>query len=153
MTLYEMPPQRSHWNRFRVFAVVAIILLLVTLRFSSLTSTEWTDQTRKVVAWAAFAIVVASVAIAYWLAFKEASWRHKKRYRIELSEGKLIQRRPGKPVVEIPTNEITSIKQVRGGWLIVTGGEPARRIAVPLEITGIEDLKRELPQNRIVPSQ
>jgi membrane protein YdbS with pleckstrin-like domain len=153
MTRYEMPSQSAHWKRFRVFAAVAIILLLVILRFSSLTSTAWSDHTRKIVAWAAITILVASVAIAYWLAFKEANWRLKKRYRIEVSEGKLIQRRPGKPLVEIPTSQITSIKEIRGGWLIVIGGEPVRRIAVPLEITGVEDLKRELSENRIVRSQ
>jgi hypothetical protein len=151
MTLYEMPPQRPHWNRFRVFAAIAMILLLVILRYSSLTATGWNDQVRKIVAWVAIAILVASVAIAYWLAFKEAIWRTKKRYRIELSEGKLIQRRAGKHVVEIPTNEITSIKEIRGGWLVVTGGEPVRRIAVPLEIVGLEDLKREISENRLVP--
>lgn len=63
---------------------------------------------------------------------------------------KIIQRRPGTPIVEMPIEEIASLRQSRGGWLIIRGGEPERQIAVPSEIVGVESLKRELSANRTV---
>lgn len=152
MTLYEMPAQSPYQRPFRIFAGVAIILLLGILCIAIWTPEGLGDEIRKILAWIAGAIVVATVVVGYRLGFKEGFWKLKQGYRVEMSDGKLIQRRPGAPIVEIPVDQIASLHQSRGGWLIVRGGEPERQLAVPSEIVGFESLKRELSANRTVSS-
>lgn len=150
MTLYEMPTQSPYQRPFRIFARVAIILLLVILCTAIWTPAELSDEIRKKLAWVAGAIVVAAVVVGYWLGFKEGFWKLKEGFRVEVSDGKIIQRPPGAPIVEIAVDQIASLYQRRGGWLIITGAEPERKIAVPPEIVGFESLKRELSANRTV---
>jgi hypothetical protein len=150
MTLYEMPAQSPYQRPFCIFAGVAIILLLVILCTAIWTPAGLSDEIRKILASVAGAIVVAAVVVGNWLGFKEGLWKLNEGYRVEVSDGKIIQRRPGAPVVEIPVDQIASLHQRRGGWLIIRGGEPERQVAVPSEIVGFESLKRELSAHRTV---
>ena len=90
------------------------------------------------------------VAGGYWIGTKESFWKLKRTYRVEVTDGKLIQRRSEAPDVEIAVNEIASIRQSRGGWLIVRGGEPERQVAIPSEIVGFENLKQEIVANHTI---
>jgi len=150
MTRYEMPAQSPYQRPFRIFAGVAIILLLVILCIAIWTPAGLSDEVRKILGWVAGAIVVAAVVIGNRLGFKEGLWKLKEGHQVEVSDGKIIQRRPGVPIVEIPVDQIASLNQSRGGWLIIRGGEPERQVAVPSEIVGFESLKRELSANRTV---
>ena len=145
-----MPAQSPYERPFRIFSWVAVILLLIILCISIWTPAGLSDETRKMLAWVASAIVLAGVVLGYWLAFKGGLWKLKQSCRIEVSDGKLIQSRSGSPAIEIPLDQIASLEQSRGGWLIIRGCQPERRIAVPSEIVGFEDLKRELSANRTV---
>jgi hypothetical protein len=145
-----MPSQSPYQRPFRIFAWVAIILLLIILCVSIWTPEGLSDQTRKVLAWIASAIVLSGVVAGYWFAFKLSLWKLKRGYRVEVSDGKVMQRRSGSPTVEIPLDQVASLELSRGGWLIVKGRGPKRRVAIPSEIVGFEDLKRELSGNRSV---
>lgn len=150
MALYEMPAKSPYQSPFRIFAWIAIILLLVIL-FFSLWIPQFSDETRKEIAWMAAAIVVVLIVIGNRLGIKEGTWKLVKRgYQVEVSDGQLIQRLLGFPTVEIPIDQIASLQQGRGGWLIITGGEPKRQVAVPSEIVGFESLQREISENRTV---
>jgi hypothetical protein len=141
-------PSRSPYQRsFRVVAGVLIILLLAILCIALWTPTGLSDEARKILAWVAGTIVVFAVVGGNWIGFKEGFWNLKRSYRVELSDGKIIQRRSGSPVVEIPIDQISSIRQSRGEWLIVRGGEPERQVGIPSEIVGFESLKREILAN------
>jgi hypothetical protein len=150
MTLYEMPAQSPYQRPFRIFAGVTIILLLAILCIAIWTPEGLSDEIRKILGWVAGAIVVAAVVIGNRLGFKEGLWKLKEGHQVEVSDGKIIQRRPGVAIVEIPVDQIASLNQSRGGWLIIRGGEPERQVAVPSEIVGFESLKRELSGNRTV---
>jgi len=145
-----MPAQSPYQKPFRIFAGVAITLLLIILSIAIWTPMGLSDETTHIIGWGAGAIVVAAVMVAYWLAIKEGSWKLKKAYRVEVSDGKIIQRRPGSPTIEILVDQIASLHQSRGGWLIIRGDEPEKRVAVPSEIVGFENLKQELSANRTV---
>ena len=145
-----MPAQSPYQRPFRIFAGVAIILLLVILCIAIWTPAGLSDETRKILAWVAGAIVVGAVVVGNRMAFKEGLWKLKEGYRVEVADGKIIQSRPGAPIVEIPVDQVASLHQSRGGWLIVRGGEPERQVAVPSEIVGFESLKRELSASRTV---
>ena len=150
MARYKMPAQSPYQRSFRIFAWVATILVLVILCFSFWTPAQFSDETRKVISYGAGAIVAAAIVIGSRLGIKEGLWKLKRGYQVELSDGKLIQRRLESPVVEISVDQIASLQQGRGGWFIITGGEPKRQIAVPSEIVGFESLKREISANRVV---
>jgi hypothetical protein len=150
MPVYEMPARSPYQRPFRIFAGIAVGLLLVILWISIWTPVSLSDDARKLIGWGAGAIVVVAVVVAYRLGFKEGLWKLKAGCRVELADGKIIQRRPGVSVVEIPIDQIESLRQSRGGWLFVQSSNPERQIAVPSEIVGFENLKRELAANRIV---
>jgi hypothetical protein len=150
MTLYEMPAQNPYQRPFRVFAGVAVIILLVILFISIWTPAGLSDEQRKNLAWLAGLVVVASVVVANRFGIRQGLWKLKEGYGVEISDGKIIQRRPGSPIVEIPLNQIASLHQSRGRWFIIRGGEPERQIAVPSEIVGFESLKQEISANRTV---
>lgn len=152
MTLYEMPTQSPYQRPCRVFAVAAVIALLLILCIAIWEPEGLSDETRKILAWIAGAIVVAAVTVGSRLGFKQGLWKLKEGYQVEVSDGKIIQRRPGSPLLEIQRDQIVSLHLSRvGRWLIIRGGEPERQIAVPQEIAGFESLKREISANRNVP--
>jgi hypothetical protein len=150
MTLYEMPAESPYQRPFRIFAVVAIILLLGIFCIATWTPVGLSDETRKVIGWVAGVIVVAAVVIGTRLGVKEALWKVKQGYRVEVADGKIIQRRLGSPIVEVPLDHITSLHESRGGWLFIRGGDPARQVTVPLEVIGFENLKQEISANQVV---
>lgn len=150
MTLYEMPVKSPYQRSFRIFAWVPVVVLFLILCIAIWTPAGLSDETRKVLAWIAGAIVVAAVVVGNRLGFKQGLWKLKEGYRVEISDGKIIQSRPGSPVIEIPVDQIASLRQSRGGWLIIRGGEPERQVTVPSELVGFERLKQELSANRTV---
>jgi len=150
MTLYEMPAKSPYQRPFRIFASVAVVVLFVILCIAIWTPAGLSDETRKVLAWIAGAIVVAAVVVGNRLGFKQGLWKLKEGYRVEVSDGKITQSRPGSPMIEIPVDEIVSLGQSRGGWLIIRGGDPERQVNVPSELVGFESLKQELSANRTV---
>jgi hypothetical protein len=89
-------------------------------------------------------ILLAAVVVGTRLGVKESLWKLKQEYRVEFSDEKVIQERHGAAIVEIPLDQIVSLRQNRGGWLVIRGGEPERQVVIPSEITGFEDLRRRL---------
>ncbi|MHB8503289.1 MAG: hypothetical protein ACYDCG_02685 [Candidatus Acidiferrales bacterium] len=150
MAFYEMPAENPYQGPFRIFVWVTVVPLLVILFVAVWTPVGLSDDSRKILGWVAGAIVVAAVVIGNRLAFKQSLWKLKEGYRVEVSDGKIIQSRHGSPVVEIPVDQIASLRYGRGRWLIVRGCQPERQMAVPLEIVGFESLKREISENRTV---
>jgi hypothetical protein len=150
MTLYEMPAQNPYQRPFRIFAGVVMVVLPIVLCIATWTPAGLSDEARKIFAWVAGAVVVASVVFGTRLGVKQGLWKLKNGYRVEVFDGKIIQTRPGSPIVEMYGDQITSVHQSRRSWLIIRGGEPERQMAVPSEIVGFESLKREISANRSI---
>lgn len=143
MPLYEMPAHSPYQKSFRPLAASVIVLLLIVLYISIWTPLSMGDEARKWLAWAAGALVIVAILASYWLSLKRGLWKSKQGLRIEISEGKLTQTRSGNLVAEIPLNQIASLHQGRG-WLIVRGAHTDGEIAVPTNIVGFDELKREI---------
>lgn len=143
MPVYEMPARSPYQRLFRPLAAAVIALLLVILCVSIWTPPSMGDEDRKYLAWLAGAFVLAAVLAAEWLSFKRGLWKSKQGLRLEISGGKLTQTRSGNLVAEIPLNQIVSLHQGRR-WLMVRGGLPASGTAIPSDIIGFEELKREI---------
>ncbi len=143
-----MPSQNPYQKPFRIFASLAVVVFLVILYMSIWTPALMNDETRSILGWATGGILVAALVIGIWLGIRQSAWNLRRAYRVELSDGIVIQSRPGVPTIELPVDQIASIEQGRGGLLIIRGREAGSVIAVPSEITGFENLKNQLLANR-----
>jgi hypothetical protein len=149
MPLHVMPAHNPYQKLFKLFAGTAIVLLLAILCISIWTPAGLNDEIRRALAWIAGVIVVIAVVGGQWLGSKEGLWKIKQGLQIEVSDGKVIQTRPGSPTLEIPLDQINSLHQSRS-WLIVRGGEPEKCLAVPTDIAGFEDLRREIAVDKTI---
>jgi hypothetical protein len=150
MSLYVMPTQNPYQRPFRILAGIAVSLLLAILCIATWTPEGLNNEIRQILAWIAGVIVVASIVVGSRLGLRQGLWKLKEGFGVEVSEGKLIQKPPGSAVVEISLDQISSLQQSRGGWLIVKGNGPKEQIAIPAEIVGLESLKREISANLTV---
>jgi len=150
MPLYEMPARDPyHQKSFRLLAVAAIVLLLSILYVAIWTPPSLGDEARKLLAWVVGSVVILAIVAAEWLSIKRGVWKSKQGLRIEISGGKLTQTRSGKLVTEIPLNQIKSLQQSRR-WLMVRSGHSEGGIAIPTDIGGFEELKREISAGRTI---
>lgn len=143
MTVYELPPNRLYQRQFRVLGWGAVIVLLGVLLFSIYEPAGLTDLVGHAIAWLAGAIVLAAVLGATILAVRERTWNLLREYRFDISDGKIIRTHETSSSVEILLDQIEYLHEFNG-WLLVGGGNPRRQMAIPKEINGFDELKREL---------
>jgi hypothetical protein len=63
-----------------------------------------------------------------------------------LSDKEIIRKRDGWPDDRIAFAEIDSVYD-RPGWLVVESAEPRRKIPIPCEVSGFEELRAELAKH------
>lgn len=148
MSLHTIPAGDPYQRPFRIGAVVVVMLLLGIL-FVSAEPDKFGVLTLHLLGWSAVAIVVATIIAANVLSALGGLWELKRKYSVEVTDGKLIQRRAGSAVTEIPLDKITCLQE-RRGWLIARSGEPEKKIAIPREISDFSQLRRELATYRTV---
>jgi hypothetical protein len=88
-------------------------------------------------------VVVGAVGYGLALSSKEAMWKAKQGFQWELTDDKIVQIDQDGTRAEIALNEVKSLHEYHG-WMFVGGGEPPRRIAIPTDLYGFEQIKREL---------
>jgi len=143
MTVYELPPNRLYQRQFRVLGWGAVIVLLGVLLFSIYEPTGVSDLVGHAIAWLAGAVVLAAVVGATVLSVRERNWNLLRKYRFDISDGKIIRMRGASSSVEILLDQIEYLHEYNG-WLLVGAGNPRRQMAIPKEINGFDELKREL---------
>ena len=142
MSLHTMPAGDPYRRPFYIGAAIVIILLLGIL-FVSAESEKFVTFNLHLLGWSAMALVVAAVVAAQVLSILVGSWELKRIYTVEVTDRKLIQRRAGSVVAEIPLDTITSLQEGRG-WLVAKGGKPETTVAIPREISDFSLLRGEL---------
>jgi MFS family permease len=152
MSIYRVPDRRSVWLTFRIIAWSTVIFLAgiaVVAVYEPLgLGVSW----RHTLAWIAGVIVLLSVVLACLLAMREGLRKLKEGFQFELCDGKIIQSHEGQQTIKIPLGQIESLQEVHG-WLVISGGEPARKVAVPADVNNFEELKRELAMYQSVEKQ
>lgn len=102
-------------------------------------------------AWTAGAIALGAIVLATVLSSRAASRKRMQGFQFEMSDGKIIQRCEGKETIEMAVNQIGALNEYPG-WLVIRGREPASQITIPSEVSGFEELKRELSANKAITS-
>jgi len=143
MTVYRAPDTRSYQRLFRIFGWSAIAALVSILLFSIYEPQGVSRSTNVALAFLIGAIALGVIGYGLSLSFKEAMWKVKQASQWELTDDKLVQNHKDGATVEIPLNEVKSLHEYHG-WLLVSGGEPLKGITVPSDLSGYEQIKREL---------
>jgi hypothetical protein len=117
--------------------------MLALWSISVYTPLSFTDSTNRALGLVGIAVVFAAGTGAAGLSVREGLWKVKRRVRIEVSEHTIRETRDGNNGSEIPFESIRSIHEYAGG-LVIRGGKASTRIAVPREVLGFDELKRQL---------
>jgi hypothetical protein len=150
MAIYEVPANRSYEKWFRVAACGVILAMLGVLLFSIYQPESVGDSVNHAVGIFAISSLVAAMVGAEVLGAKLGSWKSLQKLRFEVSEGKIIRTDEASSAVEIQLDQIDYLRDYHG-WLVVSGGNPRQNIAIPEEVNGFDELKRELALHCPVP--
>lgn len=136
-------PTRRHDNI--MVALVSgggLLLLFGILFFIAYGPHSIVDRVGPWLVWALVLIVVCAVATSF-VGLRRSFQRVRHDLTFVLNQGELIRKRPGYPDVQIPLPQIKSLYE-QSGCLVVTGGDPPRRIAVPEQVENFALLQAEL---------
>jgi hypothetical protein len=143
MTVYTAPSTRPYQRPFRIISWSAIGLLLGISLFSIYEPEGISRSTNIALAYFIGVIVLGAAGFGLVLSSKEAMWKAKQGFQWELTDDKIAQIDKDGRHGEIALNEVKSLLEYQG-WLLVGGGEPPRRIAIPTDLDGFEQIKQEL---------
>ena len=143
-----MPQARKHDLSFPIFATGGILAGAILFSFFEPEGTS--HSTNVVLAIIIGAIALGTVVCAYVLPYIDAMSRLKGSFEWELTNDKAVQRHGDGRAVEIALHDIKSLHEGRG-WLLVTGGEPSKGIAIPSDVEGFEQIRRELTAHCVQP--
>jgi hypothetical protein len=143
VTVYALPPSNPYQKPFRLVTWGAILVLLGIFVFSLHEPAGLSDPVGHAIGWFAGAITLVAVLAAAVLGAKEGLWKSLRKFRFEVSDGKIIQTREASPPVEIPLDQIEYVRE-SGNWLLVGGGSPSRQIVIPRRVKNFDLLRRDL---------
>jgi hypothetical protein len=143
MTVYKPQEARSYQRHFRTYAWSAIAVLLGILLFSIYEPQGVSRLTNIALAFLGGAIVLGAIFYAYVLSGKQALWDVKHAFQWELTADKIIQKHDDGRTVEISLNDVRTLNEGRG-WLFVSGGQPPQTIAIPSDLNGFDQIRRQL---------
>ena len=144
-----MPQTRKYDLSFRIF-VTGGILAGAILLFSFFEPEGTSRSTNVALAVIMGAIVLGTVVCAYLLPYMDAMLQLKRSFEWELTSDKVIQRHRDGKAVEIALHDVKSLHEGRG-WLLVTGIDPSNGIAIPSNLEGFEQIRRELTAHSAEP--
>lgn len=142
MPVFRMPQARKYDLSFRIFATSGILAGAILL-FSFFGPEGISHSINVALAMIMVVIVLGTVVCAYVLPYVDSMSRLKRAFEWELTTDKLVQRFKDGKTVEIALNDLKSLREGRG-WLVMNGSEPSKGFAIPSEVEGFEQLRREL---------
>lgn len=139
-------PTRRHDNWVvALVSIGAVVLTLGILFFIGYGPHSVLHQVGPLLVWSIVVIVFCAVGVDLFM-LRRTFDRVKSDLTFVLYQDELIRKRPGFPDVQVSLPEIKSLHE-QSGCLVVTGGDPPRRIAVPQKVENFELLKAELLKN------
>ena len=129
-----------------VLSLVGVIVLLFVLRFLGLLRAD------SALRWLVGLAMLGAVLGFYIEAVRLGMQREKRRMLFVLSDKEIIRKRDGWPDDKIAFSEIDGVYD-RHGWLVVESAEPRRKIPIPHEVSGFEELRAELAKHHLFSAQ
>jgi hypothetical protein len=133
--------RRDRLARLSLWGIVALLIAL-TLFVVYGPRAEIRSVSSQLLSLAAGA-VIATVALAYYLAYWHAKDTIQDALTFELTEGILIRRQSGRPDIQLKLSEIRQLTE-DGTRLIIQGALPDKRIVVPKAVQDFPELRAEL---------
>lgn len=144
---FRLPPRtfptRRHDARIVwLVSIGAVLLVLGILFFIGYGPRPVVHRVGPLLVWVLVLIVVFDIATVF-LVVRRTLERVRHDLTFALSENELIRKRPGYPDVRISLSQIKSLYE-QSGCLVVAGGDPQRKIAVPKSVENFGLLQAEL---------
>jgi hypothetical protein len=151
MTTYRVPDQSPYRTSICIVLSTAIFITLALLLATLLNDRIFIpDSTRRGLAILVLMILFGCIGILTVLSAKEKYWKENQQgLEFELSDDKLIERRNGTLVNEIPRENITFVAHIMG-QLVVRGAPSSRGILIPKHTIGFPQLKDALTASTTV---
>ena len=124
---------RLYWGT--ELLLVAIVVLIFVLHFSCISAPMLPGLLMLTLG--------AAVVGAYVLAFREGLRRAERQMVFVLDDTGIARRRPGYPEVKIDFSQIETLREELR-WLVIYSTEPRRKIAIPNDVKGYEEIRSEL---------
>ncbi|TAM81494.1 MAG: hypothetical protein EPN47_12110 [Acidobacteria bacterium] len=136
-------PTRRHDNiMVGLVSIGTVLLAFGILLFIGYGPHSAVHQTFPILKWAIVLLILFALATDF-VAMQRISQRVRHDLTFLLNENELIRKRPWFPDVRIPLQQIISAYE-QSGCLVVAGGNPRRRIAVPKNVENFDLLLDEL---------
>jgi len=133
--------RRNRWARLSLWGIVALLIAL-TLFVVYGPREEIRSISSQLLSLAAGA-VIATVTLAYYLAYRHAKDTIEDALSFHLTDVILIRRQSGRPDIQLNLSEIRQLTE-DGKRLIIQGALPDKRIVVPKEVQDFPELRAEL---------
>lgn len=123
-------------------SIGAVVLMLGILLFIWYGPHSVVHHVGSLLGWAILLIVFCAVGVDLFM-LRRTFERMKCDLAFVLNQDELIRKKPGFPDARIPLQKVRSLRE-QSGCLVVAGGDPLKRIAVPEKVENFELLKAEL---------
>jgi hypothetical protein len=140
---YKVPRVSPYQRPFQLAGASVIAILVFAWLVSALDPPEVSDSIKHGLGMLVLAALIAAIPAFTVLGGLESEWKRKRSFSIEMSDDKITEKRDGALVVELPFYQILSVA-LSSGYLIITGGEPPRRLLVPKQIIDYEEFEHNL---------
>ena len=143
MTIYQVSAKSPNQRYVRILGVVGITVMLGLWFISAHNPSSFKDSTNRFLGLFGLFVVLVAGAAAAVLSAREGLWKVKRSLRIEVSNEKIMEARDGGATTEIELRSIKDIYEYPRG-LIIRATEGSKRVFVPREVVGFEELKQRL---------
>jgi len=147
VTEFRVPSQvasnRSHDRRTRLILWGAVSLILGISLFARYGARSVSPRIDIALAVATATIIMGAIGSTYFLAWRTGVQRIKLETTLLLTDRELIRQRSGWPEVRIGLHEIKALSE-QPRQLVVEAVEPRRKITIPDDVEGFDNLRSEL---------
>jgi hypothetical protein len=140
---YEVPRVSPYERPFRIAGVSACAILLFGWLVAALDPPGVSDSIKHNLGMLVLATLIVAIPAFTVLAGLESEWKRKRSFSIEMSDDKIVKKRDGATVVELPFHQIRSITR-SSRYLLITGGEPLKGLLVPKQIIDYKEFEHNL---------
>lgn len=136
--------RRELRGRFLSWGTVVLLVAISVLLFAL--GVSWVLSGHLMLRYLFVFTVMGAVILAIIMAFRETLRRAEREMMFVLDGDGIVRRRIGWPDVKIGFSEVDTVREEMR-WLVIYGGAPRKKIAVPNDVAGYEVIRAELAKH------